>query len=97
MKCEANQFLGGTAIERREVSIHVEGRTEPFKCTHYHMLCWPDHGAPRETGTVRDIIRAVRDVRITVDACDCDMSLFLGVIIINSAEKSLGIIIAGSV
>jgi Protein-tyrosine phosphatase len=63
VKCDAHQLLRGTAIERREVSIHVEGHTEPFKCAHYHMLCWPDHGAPKDTGTVREIISAVRDVR----------------------------------
>lgn len=75
VKCHVHQFLGGTAIERREVSIHLEGRTEPFKCTHYHKLCWPDHGAPKETGTVREIVRAVRDVRIVHYACLCFRSV----------------------
>jgi hypothetical protein len=63
--CVESRLLTNTAIERREMSINVDGHTEPFKCIHYHMLCWPDHGAPRETGTVREIARAVRSVRST--------------------------------
>lgn len=63
VKCDVYQSLGGSAVERREVSINVDGCTDTFKCTHYYMLCWPDHGTPRETGTVREIIRAVHHVR----------------------------------
>jgi hypothetical protein len=69
VRCDANQVLRDTAIERREVSIRVDGHTQPFKCAHYHMLCWPDHGAPKETGTVREIIGAVSDVRTLWHAC----------------------------
>jgi hypothetical protein len=62
VRCEASQLLGGTAIVRRDVTIEVDGRGDSYQCSHYHMLCWPDHEAPGETATVREIMKSVRQV-----------------------------------
>jgi protein tyrosine phosphatase len=60
--CESMEPLGAAAdIDRRVLSIRVSSGT-PFRCLHYQMATWPDHGAPEETKSIRELVQVVDQV-----------------------------------
>lgn len=61
--CYQYHLLGGGSVEQRTFNVRVDER-EPFQCTHYQMCCWPDHGVPKETTPIRELMEAVNSVRI---------------------------------
>ncbi|CAI7793887.1 unnamed protein product [Closterium sp. NIES-53] len=51
---------GGTLQRRLTVTNETASGT-PLSVLHLHFLDWPDHGVPRDTHSIRDLIRSLRD------------------------------------
>lgn len=66
--CNAYQVLGEGNVEKRDLTVQVNGR-EPFNCFHYQLCCWPDHGVPKETSAIRELMEAVNSVRPNASHC----------------------------
>lgn len=62
MTCNSYKVLEGGTIEHRDLTVQING-SQPFNCSHYQLCCWPDHGAPKETSTIRDLVEAFNSVR----------------------------------
>lgn len=71
VKCVSQTRIGHHSgqIERRVLEVHTEETQEPFVCTHYQMLSWPDHGAPEETQPIQDLLDDIDLVRPSRPRC----------------------------
>lgn len=59
--------VGSVEIEKRMMRVSLAPHGAAFVCAHYLMLTWPDHGAPTETHSIQELLRAVNDVRARPD------------------------------
>lgn len=68
--CVSSTTLGQDSadIQKREMTVQTASNAEPFRCVHYQMLAWPDHGAPEETKPIQELLEAVNEVRCSVHA-----------------------------
>ncbi|CAI5501479.1 unnamed protein product [Closterium sp. Naga37s-1] len=51
---------GGT-LQRQLTITNETAPGAPLSVLHLHYLDWPDHGVPRDTESIRDLIRSLRD------------------------------------
>ncbi|CAI5466821.1 unnamed protein product [Closterium sp. Yama58-4] len=51
---------GGT-LQRQLTVTNETASGAPLSVLHLHYLDWPDHGVPRDTESIRDLIRSLRD------------------------------------
>ena len=66
VECVSLEMLGvgRLEIEKRMMRVTLTSTGSAFVCAHYLMLTWPDHGAPTETHSIQELVRAVNDVRL---------------------------------